>query len=75
MLANCSSEPVAVGTAGLAEAAGAQDRPTGRTCPTSPTSLGPAAGATILVATHAGRTGPDLLPWESRVYEVGAPAV
>ena len=28
------------------------------------------AGATVLLATHPGHEGLDLLPWESRVYEV-----
>jgi hypothetical protein len=29
------------------------------------------AGATVLLATHPGREGLELLPWESRIYEVG----
>ena len=29
------------------------------------------AGATVLLATHPGREGLDLLPWESRVLQVG----
>jgi oligo-1,6-glucosidase len=29
------------------------------------------AGATVLLATHPGREGLELLPWESRVYEAG----
>ncbi|HET7823297.1 MAG TPA: alpha-amylase family glycosyl hydrolase, partial [Ornithinibacter sp.] len=32
------------------------------------------AGAAVLLATHPGREGLDLLPWESRVYESAAPA-
>ncbi|HYN67713.1 MAG TPA: alpha-glucosidase [Ornithinibacter sp.] len=30
--------------------------------------------ATVLLATHPGRSGLDLLPWESRVLEIGAPS-
>ena len=30
------------------------------------------AGAAVLLATHPGREGLDLLPWESRIYESGA---
>ena len=29
------------------------------------------AGATVLLATHPGREGLELLPWESRIYELG----
>jgi hypothetical protein len=29
-------------------------------------------GAAVLLATHPGRGGLDLLPWESRVLELGA---
>ena len=29
------------------------------------------AGATVLLATHPGREGLDLLPWESRVLQLG----
>ncbi|HYN68089.1 MAG TPA: hypothetical protein VES93_14470, partial [Ornithinibacter sp.] len=32
------------------------------------------SSATVLLATHPGRTGLDLLPWESRVLEIGAPS-
>jgi oligo-1,6-glucosidase len=28
-------------------------------------------GASVLLATHPGRSGPDLLPWESRILELG----
>ena len=28
-------------------------------------------GARVLLATHPGRDGLDLLPWESRILEVG----
>ena len=66
VLANCSSEPVSVGAAGLADLAGLSDL-------VDPTA-GAEAGAAILMATHPGRAGSDLLPWESRVYELGAPA-
>ena len=30
-------------------------------------------GARVLLATHPGRDGLDLLPWESRILELGAP--
>ena len=66
VLANCSSEPVSVGAPDLADLAGLSDL-------VDPTA-GAEAGAAILVATHPGRAGSDLLPWESRVYELGAPA-
>ena len=55
VLANCSSEPLVVGAADLAD-------------------LPELHQAEVLLATHPGRSGPDLLPWESRVLEVGAPA-
>ena len=55
-------------------ATGSSCSPTARRSPsrrmpaTSPTSPAP----TVLLATHPGREGLDLLPWESRVHELGA---
>ena len=76
VLANCSSEPVSVGAADLADLAGLSDLvdPTAGAEAGAGAGAEAGAGAAILVATHPGRTGPDLLPWESRVYELGAPA-
>ena len=34
-------------------------------------ALPPLDGARVLLATHPGRSGLDLLPWESRVLELG----
>jgi oligo-1,6-glucosidase len=59
VVANCSSAPVALSVDELAEVQGGAD----------------AGAATVLVATHPGRTGADLLPWESRVLELGAQGV
>jgi oligo-1,6-glucosidase len=56
VLANVSSAPVTVGDA---EPAGLADLPD-------------LFEADVVLATHPGRTGPALLPWESRVLEVGA---
>ena len=58
VVANCSSGPVSLSPDELAEVLDGVD----------------AGAATALVATHPGRAGAELLPWESRVLEVGGPA-
>ena len=58
LVANCSSQPVA------ADAVDLPDLP----------DLLDLSSATVLLATHPGRTGLDLRPWESRVLEIGAPS-